>query len=141
MAGIKVIVGDGDVCGGPGLAGFDGDIVISGANVRISNSDVGGGRWIDAVCVAGSCRSINPDAPGREAVGAVYDGVEVWRIPQRDSVQGEIVRGINHQYPWTVLPFVFSLCLLCQIPPGNSLSEKCCSSAPINHAQSHDPAM
>src|SRR5437763_12189221 len=104
MAGIKVIVGDGDVRGGPGLAGFDGDIVISGANVRISNSHVGGGRWINAVGVAGSCRSINPDAPGREAMGAGYDGVEVWRIPQRDSVPGEIVRGVTHQYSRSVLP-------------------------------------
>src|SRR5258708_38873113 len=87
-----MVVSNRNVGCGAGVPGFDGYIVIAGANVGISDGNVGRGGGIYAISVTSGGRSINAHAPGGEASGFGGDHMEIRRVTQRNTIQGEGIR-------------------------------------------------
>ena len=125
---------DGHVSRRSSFAGLDCDVVIARANVRMCNRNVGGRGGIDAVGVACGCRRIDLDAPGGEAVSLAHDYVKIRRVAKCDSIQGEIIRGVNHQESKAILLRILHLGLLSEIPPCDSLMQQAFATLTVNRA-------
>src|SRR6478752_5536059 len=109
MAGIKMIMSNGDVLRRPAAPGFDGNVVIAGAYIRMGNRDVGGRRRINAVSVTGIGRGIDPYTPCGESVGFTDDYMKVGRVAKSNTVESKVIGRINHQQAGTILPGIFHL--------------------------------
>src|SRR5260370_22859886 len=124
-----------------GVPGFDGYIVIAGANVGISDGNVGRGGGIYAISVTSGGRSINAHAPGGEAIGFVDDHMEIRRVAQRNTIQGEVIRRIDDCQTRTVLSGVADFGLMSKVPPAYALVEQMFTALAVNVALTHNAAV
>src|SRR5258708_1100881 len=136
-----MVVSNRNVGCGAGVPGFDGYIVIAGANVGISDGNVGRGGGIYAISVTSGGRSINAHAPGGETIGFVHDHVEIRRVAQRNAIQGEVIRRIDDCQTRTVLSGVADFGLMSKVPPAYALVEQVFPALAVNAALTHNAAM
>src|SRR5450631_1559335 len=80
------------------VARFDGDVVVAGADEGLGDGNVLRLRGVDSVGVASVFWGVDLYAPDGETVAAVEGEVGVWRVFQRDAIEGEVVGevGVDH---------------------------------------------
>src|SRR5258708_1981333 len=79
VSGVEMVVRDGHVRGVS--AGLDGDIVVAGMNVTMSDGDIGGGAGVDSVRVSRGLGRIDHHAPGGETISISVVDMEMVSPP------------------------------------------------------------
>src|SRR5262249_48335468 len=118
-------------------SGLDRDLIIAAPDVRIENADVAGGGWVNAVGIPRGGGAVDLDAPCGESVRPADDNVKIRRVAQRDAIEGEIVRLVGGDQPGNILPGVFPLRPLGQVPPANVMADEAGAAPAVDYAIAH----
>ncbi len=80
---------------------------------------------------------VDLQSPHGEAVAVVVDNVEVWRVLQRDAIDGEVVGGVGNDDAGNLLA-ASCASLFGEIPPCDVFAEEFFAAAAVDHAVAHD---